>query len=100
MPVVTFHHLSSGTLFPGDSHHWVWNNAGREKVWAFSLDAEVPLMFAFPGAQARVEITRVEYRQNFNGPGSGDTEQEVHRWVKNTGSVPANYFMHMAVIRE
>ena len=100
MAVITFHHLASGTLSPGETHHWHWNNAGREKVWAFGVDAEVPLMFAFPGAVAKVEITRVEYRQIFNGPASSNTEQEVHRWVKNTGTVEANYYMHMAVIKE
>ena len=100
MAVISFHHLASGPLSPGETHHWVWNNAGRQKVWAISVDAEVPLMFAFPGAIAKVEISRVEYRQNFNGPSSSDTEQEIHHWVKNNGTMEANYFTHMAVIRE
>ena len=72
MPQIGFHHLGQGKLSPGDTVHWKWNNAGRQKVWAFSADAEVQLMFAFSGAVARIEITKVEYRQNFTGPSASD----------------------------
>ena len=42
MAVITFHHLAeAGPLSPGETHHWHWNNAGREKVWAFGVDDEV-----------------------------------------------------------
>jgi hypothetical protein len=44
------------------------------------------------------EITRVEYREIYNGP--GDREKEIHYWIKNTGSVKADYALHMATIRE
>lgn len=96
----TFHHLGQGSLNAGQTMHFWWNNAPRQRVWAFSVDAEVPLMFAFPGATAELEITRVEYRQNFNGPASSDTEQEIHFWLKNNGAAKANYYLHMATIRE
>jgi hypothetical protein len=98
MAQVTFQHLVSGALGPGATHSWTWNNASEERVRAFSVDAEVPPLTGFPGATAKVEITRVEYRQNFNGP--GDTEQEIRFWVKNTGTMAANYYVHMATIRE
>ena len=98
MAQVTFRHLGSGTLAPGATHHWWWNNAGTERVWAFSVDAEVNPMTGYPGAVAKVELTKVEYRQNFNSP--GDTEQEIHHWVKNTGTIQATYYVHMAEIRE
>ncbi len=100
MPQIGFHHLGQGKLSPGDTVHWWWNNAGRQKVWAFSADAEVPLIFAFSGAKAKLQITQVEYRQNFNGPGSDDTEQEIHLWLKNTGPVHANYYLHMSTVKE
>ncbi len=58
MPQIGFHHLGQGKLSPGDTVHWWWNNAGRQKVWAFSADAEVQLMFAFSGAVAKLEITK------------------------------------------
>jgi hypothetical protein len=37
--------------------------------------------------------------RNFVGPGSDDTEQEIHVWLKNTGTIHANY-IHMSVIQE
>jgi hypothetical protein len=100
MPQIGFHHLGQGQLSPGDTTHWWWNNAGRQKVWSFSADAEVPLIWTFPGAQAKIEIMKVEYRQNFNGPKASDTEQEIHLWLKNTGTVHANYYIHMSVIAD
>ena len=67
---------------------------------ASSADAEVPLIFALPARRPRSRSRGVEYRQNFNGPGSDDTEQEIHLWLKNTGTVHANYYIHMSVIQE
>ena len=100
MPQLGFHHLGQGKISPGDTMHFWWNNAGRQKVWGLSVDAEVQLMFAFPGAVARLEITKVDYRQNFNGPGWDDTEQEVHFWLKNSGTVHANYYLHMSTVQD
>jgi hypothetical protein len=100
MPQVGFHHLGQGKISAGDTLHFWWNNAGRQKVWAFSVDAEVQLIFAFSGAVAKLEITKVEYRQNFNGPSASDTEQEIHFWLKNTGTVHANYYLHMSTVQE
>ncbi len=98
MATVTFQHLATVTsISPGVTHHWWWNNAPDERVWSFSVDSRIPLKFAFPNSSARVEVTRVEYRQNYEG---GKFEREIHFWVKNTGKGEAHYLIHMATIRE
>jgi hypothetical protein len=101
MAQVTFQHLGYTTeIAPGATHHWWWNNAGDERVWTFSVDASIPLNIPPQvGASARVEVTRVEYRQNYSG-GTAGFEREIHYWVKNVGDITANYAIHMATIRE
>ena len=47
---------------------------------------------------ARLEITHVEYREVYNGP--GNLEKEIHWWIKNTGTIDASYAIHMATIRD
>lgn len=100
MATVTFSHLSTITsIAPGVTHHFWWNNASAERVWAFSVDAMIPLQIPpAAGATARMEITRVEYREVYNGP--GNLEKEIHYWIKNTGTINANYAIHMATIRQ
>ncbi|HEY8209594.1 MAG TPA: hypothetical protein VIG99_19035 [Myxococcaceae bacterium] len=100
MATVTFSHLGYITsIAPGVTHHWWWNNAAAERVWAFSVDAMIPLNIPpAPGATARVEVTTVEYREVYNGP--GNLEKEIHYWIKNTGTIDAEYAIHMATIRE
>jgi len=101
MAAVSFQHIGYVTgIAPGLTHHWWWNNAADERVWSLSVDASIPLMTAFPGAVAKVEITRVEYRENYHGGGSSGFEREIHWWIKNTGTTQANYAIHMATIRE
>lgn len=101
MAQVIFHHLASLTgISPGVIHHWWWNNAADERVWSFSVDARIPLQTSYPGAVAKVEITRVEYRENFHGGGLEGFEREIHWWVKNTGTIQADYLIHMANIGE
>lgn len=102
MAQVTFSHLGyTTTISPGATHHWWWNNAPSERVWTFSVDASVPLDIPpQPNTSAMVEVTRVEYRQNYYGGGSSGFEREVHFWVKNTGTITANYAIHMATILE
>ena len=98
MAKVTFQHIGSmSNISPGSTHHWWWNNAPDERVWSISVDPNIPLRTAFPGSVAKLEVTRVEYRQNYNGQAF---EREIHFWVKNTGSIGSNYLIHMATIRE
>ncbi len=99
MPTVSFTHLGQVTAInPGTTHHWWWNNAPAERVWAFSVDAMIPLTIPpSPGDSARVEVTRVEYRENYDG---SRFEKEIHFWIKNTGAKSAKYAIHMATIRE
>jgi hypothetical protein len=96
MATITFYHLASGTLSPNETHGHVWNNIGGEAVRAFSVDADIPLGLAFSGASARVEITRVQYRQHYDG---STFRRQVAYWVKNTGAIEADYKVHMAVIK-
>jgi hypothetical protein len=101
MAVVSFHHVGWLTgISPGATHHWWWNNAPGERVWSISVDAMLPLRMAYPGAAAKVEVTRIESRENYHGGGSSGFEREVHWWVKNTGTLQADYLIHMATVRE
>ena len=102
MAQVTFQHVGfTTTIAPGVTHHWTWNNAPAERVWSFSVDASIPLDIPPQvGASAQVEVTRVEYRQNYSGGGSAGFEREIQFWVKNVGLITANYAVHMATIRE
>ncbi|MFG0329204.1 MAG: hypothetical protein ACF8PN_04825 [Phycisphaerales bacterium] len=98
MATTSFHHLGDiFSIMPGVTHHWKWNNAATERVWTFSVDAYVPLMLAFPGAETRLEVLKTEYRQNYDGD---RFEHEIHFWVKNVGTMRADYYIHMAVVRE
>lgn len=96
MATVSFTHVGYITsINPGATLHWWWNNAADERVRSFSVDSMVPSPF-IPGT-VQVEITRVEYRQIYNG---SSFEREVHFWIKNTGSVKADFAVHMATIAE
>ena len=93
MASVAFVHVGSlYSLSAGWTYHWAWLNAPAERVWAFSVDP----YFAPAGQQARFEVVRVEYRYDFLSP----LRREVHFWVKNTGTWWANYYIHMAVIKQ
>jgi len=97
MATVTFSHLGSTyTIGPGVTHHWVWNNAPDERVWHFSVDPHLPLYLAYPGAIARVEVTKVENRHRRH---SNSWEREIHFWVKNTGDIQTDYLIHMSTVR-
>lgn len=102
MAQVSFHHLGYVTpIAPGVTHHWWWNNAADQRVWSFSVDASIPLDTPpQPNSSARVEVTRVEYRQNYSGGGPSSFEREIHFWVKNTGNITANYAVHMATVSD
>ena len=96
MATVSFTHIGYITsISPGATLHWWWNNAPSERVWAFSVDAMVPAPFI--PSTAKVEISRVEYREVYDG---ATFEKEIHFWIKNTGSVTASFAVHMASIRE
>jgi hypothetical protein len=97
MPSITFYHLASGYLPPNETHGYTWNNIGSETVRAFSVDPQLPLALTFNGASARVEITRVQYRENQVGT---DFKRQVAYWVKNTGTIASEYKVHMAVIKQ
>jgi hypothetical protein len=99
MASVSFQHIGYTTgIAPGATHHWTWNNAADMRVWTFSVDASVSLKIPpAPGATARCEVTKVEYRQVYNG---SSFEREIHFWVKNVGTVDADYAIHMATVRE
>jgi hypothetical protein len=99
MASVSFSHVGFiKSISPGVTQHYWWNNAADQRVWAFSVDAIVPSSVVIPGSTACVEITRVEYREIHNG--GGDREKEIHYWIKNTGTVKADYALHMATIKE
>ena len=85
MSSVTFAHIGYITsIEPGDTHHVSWNNAAAQRVWAFSVDARLSLKTPPAiGAPARVEITRVEYREVNNG--SGNLEKEIHWYAPRRG---------------
>lgn len=96
MPIVTFQKLlSSYNVPPGKVHHWWWNNAPPNRVWLFSVDADVTSMEWPPDRTARAEVIRVENRYKLNPP-----EREIHFWVKNTDpSYHINYDIFMSTIR-
>ena len=99
MASVTFVNVGNmTTLQPNATTHWKWNNAPDEGVWAISVDPYVPLGIAYPKAQARVEVTRVEYRHIYHG--KDKFEREIHFWFKNTGTIQADCLVHMALIRQ
>jgi hypothetical protein len=100
MASVSFFHVGYITsISPGVTLHWWWNNAPSERVWTFSVDAMVPLSPPpIPGASARMQVTSVEYRENYKGGSS--LEKEVHFWMKNTGTSTANFAVHMASVQE
>ena len=99
MASVSFIHVGNITsITPGSTHHWTWNNAPAQRVWAISVDSMVPLNIPpSPGATAKLQVTSVEYREIYDGRGF---EKEIHFWVKNTGSINANYAVHMAMIQQ
>jgi hypothetical protein len=100
MATVSFFHVGNVTSIPaGSTHHWVWNNAPAQRVWAFSVDAMVPINIPPQvGATAMLQVTSVEYREIYNGGSS--FEKEVHFWIKNTGSISANYAIHMTEVSQ
>ena len=87
MAQVTFKELASGTFAPGETVHWQWNNAPRERVWAFSC-----AITSKDGYAAKGEITRTW--QTF----SGGQLRQVHVEAKNTGLFIAYYTIYMAII--
>ena len=96
MASVSFSHIGYITAIePGETHHVSWNNAAAQRVWAFSVDTMITPKNL---PSARIEITKVEYREVNNG--SGDLEKEIHWWIKNTGTFDASYAIHMATIKE
>jgi len=99
MATISFVHVGYITsISPGVIHHWWWNNAPAQRVWALSVDAMVPLPAQLSPAQ--LQITNIEYRENLVGGTPLSFEKEIHFWIKNTGQFSANYAVHMAVIQE
>lgn len=100
MATVSLIHVGNITsISPGTTHHWWWNNAPTQRVWGVSVDAMVPLNIPPQlGATAQLQVTSVEYRQIYNGGSS--LENEVHFWIKNTGSITANYAVHLSSVQE
>jgi hypothetical protein len=88
MAGITTLNIGGTVIQPGETQHFWWNNAATGKVWTFSLDVHVPKYeIIFAPFVLQVEITRVEYRLNFNSIAS--QEQEVHFWLRNNGDHPA-----------
>jgi hypothetical protein len=100
MATVSFFHVGYiSSLAPGATTHWWWNNAPAQRVYAFSVDAMVPVNIPPQiGATAKFQITTVEYREIFNGGQS--FEKEVHFWIKNTGTITADFAVHMTEVQE
>lgn len=98
MATVKYYELVIGTnLEPDATHHWWWNNASSEAVYAASLDVWRAKYFLT--GNPRMEITRVEYRSLFDDFTIDAKEREIHIWVKNTGTVRANYRINLARIK-
>jgi hypothetical protein len=97
---MSFIHVGYVTsIAPGATIHWHWNNAPKEVVWTFSADAMVPLgVPPVPGATARIQVSPVEYREIYHGGSS--FEKEVHYWIKNTGTIKADFALHMVQVWE
>jgi hypothetical protein len=98
MATVSFVHIGNITSLPaGVTTHWSWNNAAAQKARAISVDAIVPTNIPPQvGETASFQVTAVEYREIYHG---GTTfEKEIHFWIKNTGTITANFAVHMAII--
>ena len=95
--------IVSGSLAPDKVHHWHWNNVPNNRVPALGVDVK---MDPFPstehdeGDYAAVEIVRIEHRNVYKGSLKAGFENELHFWVKNTGSRFASYRVHLAMIGE
>ena len=100
MASVSLIHVGNITsIAPGVTHHLHWNNAPAQRVWAVSVDAMVSLSIPPQiGTTTQLQVTAVEYREIFNGGSS--FEKEIHFWIKNTGTVSANYAVHMSMVAE
>jgi hypothetical protein len=100
MASIVFRHLGFTTsIAAGDTHHWWWNNAPSEQVWSISADAVLtPKAILLGGATtAQIEITKVEYRHNYDGK---TFEREIHFWIRNNGKGEADFNIHMVQIGE
>ncbi len=87
------------SLAPGATTHWHWNNAPAQKVWAISVDAMVPINIPpAVGSSAMLQVTAIEYRENYSG--GNNFEKEIHFWIKNTGTITANFAVHMSMVSE
>lgn len=97
MANVLYQEVVIGTnLYPGATHHWVWNNAPAQRVWSASLDVWRAKYFL--SGNPRMEVTRIEYVSLFEDFKTQPSEMEIHFYVKNTGTVGANYRLNMAVV--
>lgn len=90
--------IATGILQPGQTHYWIWHNAGTGRVWSFSADVFMTKYTSiFPGTRA-VQVSPVEYRLEVP---TYDTQQhQVLCWVKNTGQWKARYELRMAFAPE
>lgn len=73
---------STGSLSPGTSKSWVWNNANPlDRVYATGLSPAG----ASGSSICQLEVTRSYYQQVINS--TGTTEREYHLTVRNVGSL-------------
>ena len=85
--------IGSGILQPGQTHYWIWHNAGTERVWTFSADVYMTKYTSiFPGTRA-VQVSPVEYRLEV--PSFSSQEHQVMCWVKNTSQMELRYELRM-----
>jgi hypothetical protein len=97
MATISFLHLASGVLTPGAYHTIGWTNLAAERVRHVNVDVDLPLLFAYAGSSAKVEISRVNYRHYFDG---GTFRRQIWCRVENIGTVDAIYRVHMTVAKE
>ena len=96
MAQVTHRLFATGkAMYPGQTHHWWWNNSPGQRVWMFSVDP-LPISNNIQATLSyRIEVTKVEYRRNH---AANIFEREIHVWVKNTGTEVSDYQIYMATV--
>jgi len=50
------------------------------------------------GSSAMLQVTAIEYREDYKG--GNNFEKEIHFWIKNTGTITANFAVHMSMVSE
>jgi hypothetical protein len=92
MATVGFTKLASGTINPGETHHWWWNNASshfRVRALWFSIEP-----FELVGGNiAEGHITNAWQKVIAN-----PFNRQIHVEVKSTSNTKATYDIYMASI--